>query len=249
MSAISGPGQSRSVRKNQMEATSTLQIGFLLFPSMTQLDLTGPFEVLVRLPDASIHIAAKTLEPVRTEHGLCLLPTTTLEGCPPLDVLVVPGGPGQQGLMEDAATLQFLRRQAESAQYITSVCTGALLLGAAGLLRGHRATTHWQCLPLLEWLGAIAVEERVVTDGKVITAAGVSAGIDFALQLAARLRGEEVAQVIQLQIEYDPAPPFASGSTRTARAEVVALLRERGAGLLERRSAVCREIGGRDQED
>jgi cyclohexyl-isocyanide hydratase len=156
---------------------------------------------------------------------------------------MVPGGPGQQDLMEDAVALEFLRKQAAGAKYFTSVCTGSLVLGAAGLLKGKRATCHWAAIEHLRPLGAIPVSERVVMDGNVITGAGVASGIDFALAVAAILEGEEVAKQIQLQIEYDPSPPFDSGSTETASAETVALLRSRGAALNEQRRVVAERVG------
>jgi len=210
-------------------------IGMLLFPRLTQLDLTGPYEVLARLPNTKVHLVAHSLDPVQTDRGLTILPTVTFATCPPLDVIVVPGGPGQQGLMDDDVVLDFLRAQARNAQYVTSVCTGSLVLGAAGLLRGKRATCHWAAMEHLPLLGAIPVNERVVVDGNVVTGAGVAAGIDFALALASSLDGEKVAREIQLQIEYDPAPPFHSGSPATASPETLAAVRPRLAKLNEER--------------
>ena len=212
-------------------------IGMLLFPRLTQLDLTGPYEVLARLPNSQVQLVAHSLEAVETDRGLTILPTATFATCPPLDVIVVPGGPGQQSLMDDDVVLDFLRDQARHAQYVTSVCTGSLVLGAAGLLRGKRATCHWAAIEHLPLLGAVAVHERVVVDGNVVTGAGVASGIDFALALAAILEGETVAREIQLQIEYDPAPPFRSGSPATASAETLAALRTRLAKLNEERRA------------
>jgi cyclohexyl-isocyanide hydratase len=171
------------------------------------------------------------------------VPTITFADCPQLDVVLGPGGPGQQDLMEDEQVLEFLRRQARGARYVTSVCTGSLVLGAAGLLRGRRATCHWAAIEHLEALGAIPVSERVVVDGNVITGAGVASDIDFALAVAAILEGEEVARQIQLQIEYDPSPPFDSGSTDTASAETLALVRSRLAPLNEQRRAVAERVG------
>jgi cyclohexyl-isocyanide hydratase len=224
---------------------SPCHIGLLLFPAMTQLDLTGPYEVFVRLPGATVHAVAKTAEPVRTERGLVLVPSVVLDECPPLDVLVVPGGPGQHYLMNDEAVLAFLRRQGQQAKYVTSVCTGALLLGAAGLLRGYRATTHWLSLPMLELFGAIPVNERVVVDRNRVTGGGVTAGIDFGLKLAALLRGEPVAQRIQLQMEYSPAPPFASGSPATAPKEVVEAVRQAAEQFQKERLEVCKQAARR----
>jgi cyclohexyl-isocyanide hydratase len=197
----------------------------LLFPALTQIDFTEPYEVFARMPETTVHIVAKTLEPVRSERGLMLVPTVTCADCPPLDVLVVPGGPGQHYAMNDEVLLDFLQRQAAQAEYVTSVCTGALLLGAAGLLDGYRATTHWLSMRLLELYGAIPVERRVVVDRNRVTASGCSAGLDFALTLAAMLAGDAVAQQVQLQLEYCPAPPFASGSPAAAPAEIVAKVR------------------------
>jgi cyclohexyl-isocyanide hydratase len=182
---------------------------------------------------------------VETDRGLTIAPTTTFATCPPLDVFVVPGGPGQQDLMDDDEVLEFLRAQADDAQYITSVCTGSLVLGAAGLLRGKRATCHWAALEHLPLLGAIPVKQRVVVDGNVVTGAGVASGIDFALALAGILEGETAAREIQLQIEYDPAPPFDSGSPSTAPADVVAALRSRLTKLNEERRTKARQAGHR----
>ena len=193
-----------------------LQIGSLLFEGIDQIDLTGPFEVLSRIPNATYRIYAKTLAPIRDFRGLRLTPDAALADAPPLDVLHLPGGPGQESLMDDIEVLSWIRRQASGARSIFSVCTGALLCGAAGLLKGRRATTHWASFHLLGYFGAIPVDERVVTDGAWLFAAGVTAGIDGALRLAAELRGEEVAQAIQLQIAYAPEPPFESGRPETA---------------------------------
>jgi cyclohexyl-isocyanide hydratase len=220
-----------------------LRIGMLIFPRMTQLDLTGPYEVLARLPDTEVELVARNLEPVRTDRGLRIVPTVVYANCPPLDVIMVPGGPGQQDLMEDEEALSFVRRQAATAKYITSVCTGSLVLGAAGLLKGRRATSHWAALEHLKPLGAIPVSERVVIDGNIVTCAGVATGIDFALTLAAILAGEEVAREIQLGIEYDPAPPFDSGSPKTAAPGMVEKLRARLSSLNEARKTVAERVG------
>lgn len=206
-------------------ATASRQIGMLLFPGLTQIDFAEPYEVFSRLPATTVHVVAKTLDPVRSDRGLMLVPTVTCAACPPLDVLVVPGGPGQHHAMHDEVLLDFLRRQAVRVEYVTSVCTGALLLGAAGLLEGYRATTHWLSMPLLALYGATSVERRVVVDRNRVTASGCTAGLDFALTLAAMLAGDAVAQQIQLQLEYCPAPPFASGSPATAPADIVATVR------------------------
>jgi cyclohexyl-isocyanide hydratase len=218
-------------------------IGMLVFPELTQLDMTGPYEVLARLPNTTVHLVAHTLDAVRTDRGMMILPSMTYAQCPQLDVVMVPGGPGQQNLMEDEVVLNFLRDQARGAKYVTSVCTGSLVLGAAGLLKGKRATCHWAAIDHLKSLGAIPVSERVVVDGNLVTGAGVASGLDFGLTLAAVLESEEVAREIQLQIEYDPAPPFTSGSPRTAAPETVARLRSRLAALNEQRRTVAERVG------
>lgn len=218
-------------------------IGMLIFPRLTQLDMTGPYEVLARVPNTKVHLVAHSMAPVTTDRGMQIVPTITLADCPQLDLVMVPGGPGQQGLMEDETVLEFLRKQAAGAKYVTSVCTGSLVLGAAGLLKGKRATSHWAALEHLKPLGAIPVSEKVVMDGNIITGAGVTSGIDFALAVAAMLEGEEVARQIQLQIEYDPAPPFNSGSPKTASAELLALVKNRLAKLNEERRTVAERVG------
>ncbi len=199
----------------------TLHIGMLTFPNLTQLDLTGPFEILVRIPDAKVHLLWKTLEPVASDAGFVLQPTATLENAPPLDVVFVPGGAGQIPLMEDEAVLSFLQRTAARARYVTAVCTGSLLLGAAGLLEGYRATTHWAYHELLAKCGATPVRERVVVDRNRVTGGGVTSGIDFALRLAAELGGDELSRSIQLMVEYDPEPPYHSGTPVNAEARLV----------------------------
>jgi cyclohexyl-isocyanide hydratase len=218
------------------ESTRTMaafSIGFVIFPNLTQLDFTGPLQVLSRLPDSVTHIVAKTRDPVPSDCGLSLVPTKTFEDCPPLDLICVPGGFGVAEAMRDAETVGFVRRVAEGAQYVTSVCTGAFILGAAGLLQGHRATTHWGYTELLPLVGATHEPARVVWDGKVITAGGVTSGIDFALRIVARLAGEDVARSIQLGIEYDPDPPFDSGHPDRAPEEVRRLVAPRYAQARE----------------
>lgn len=192
---------------------------------MDQIDLTGPFEVLSRIPGATVHLLWKELAPVRDIKGLILTPECTFAQAPPIDLLVVPGGSGQEALMEDETVLGFIRAHAAQGKMIFSICTGALLCGAAGVLRGVRATTHWAAFDLLPYFGAIPVESRVVVDGNIVSAAGVTSGIDGALQVAALLRGDMVAQSIQLGIEYAPDPPFKSGTPQTAPPEVLALVR------------------------
>ncbi|KVP69220.1 DJ-1/PfpI family protein [Burkholderia ubonensis] len=213
----------------------TLHIGFLVFPGVQQLDLTGPHDVLASLPDTAAHLVWKTREPVASSSGLALTPGHTFADCPPLDVICIPGGTGITDLLSDRETIDFVRERSAAARYVTSVCTGALLLGAAGLLRGRRATTHWAFHALLEPLGAVPVRERVVRDGNLFTGGGVTAGIDFALTIAAELAGDEEAQAIQLELEYAPAPPFDAGSPDTAPASVVTRVRERSAANLARR--------------
>jgi cyclohexyl-isocyanide hydratase len=186
-------------------------IGFVIFPNLTQLDFTGPLQVLSRLPDSTTHIVAKTRDPVPTDSVLSIPPTATFQDCPQLDLICVPGGSGVAQAMVDRETIAFVQRQAASARYVTSVCTGAFVLGMAGLLKGKRATTHWAYTDLLARVGATHEKARVVWDGNVITAGGVTSGIDFALRIVARIAGDEVAQSIQLGIEYDPEPPFPSG--------------------------------------
>ena len=220
-------------------------VGLLLFENLTQLDLTGPYEVFARLPETRVLLVAKSREPVRSDRGLALVPTTTLVDCPQLDLVCVPGGPGQLALMDDAPVLDFLCRQAAGARYVTSVCTGALVLGAAGLLQGYRATSHWLSRDQLALLGAEPVAERVVVDRNRITGGGVTAGIDFALAVAAEVFGREVAESVQLQMEYDPAPPFAAGSPDTAPAETVARTRQRAAAFQADRAAAARRAAVR----
>ena len=222
-----------------------LQIGSLLFEGLDQIDLTGPFEVLSRIPNATYRLYGRSAEPVRDLKGLRLLPDATLAAAPPLDVLHVPGGFGQEALMEDDEVLGWLRRQAASAQSVFSVCTGALLLGAAGLLKGRRATTHWASFHLLPCFGAIPVDERVVMDGAWVFAAGVTAGIDGSLRLAAELRGDTAAQAIQLHMVYAPEPPFNSGTPETAPPVILEQARRAVADITARREATARRVAAR----
>ena len=219
-----------------------LNLGGILFPRMDQTDFTAPFEVLSRLPNSTFHVIGKTTAPVTDVMGLILTPRIAMADAPQLDVLLVPGGEGVNAVMEDEAVLAFVRKQAVGARVVFSVCTGALVCGAAGLLKGRRATTHWASFHLLEHFGAVPVNERVVTDGNLVTAAGVTAGIDGALTLAARLRGEFVAQKIQLQIQYAPEPPFNSGTPETAPTEVVEAQRAALGELLETRLAIIKRV-------
>lgn len=214
-----------------------LQIGFVLMPRLTQLDLTGPYEVLTRVQDADVHLVWKTLEPVRADSGLQILPTTTFEACPTLDVVCVPGGPGVDALIEDPDVLNWLKRSAGQAKYVVSVCTGSLVLGAAGLLNGRRAACHWASRELLRHFGATPSAERVVQDGNVITGGGVTAGIDVALSVVAELRTPADAEAIQLMIEYDPHPPFSAGSPATAPRAIVERVEHAMRGRLAQRAA------------
>lgn len=207
--------------------SETCHIGMLLFPQVTQLDLTGPVQILSRVPGARIHLLWKDTLPVMTDAGFSINPTTRFDDCPQLDVLCVPGGFGIVDLLGDSETLEFLRGQAAGARYVTSVCNGSLVLGAAGLLQGYRSACHWHWRQFLEAFGAIPVAERIVRDRNRISGGGVTAGIDFALALAAELAGEETARMLQLGFEYDPQPPFDCGSPQQAGPERVASYQER----------------------
>ncbi len=218
---------------------SDFNTGFVIFPGITQLDFTGPFEVLSRLatppsisapsrfPQATTHVVAKSMLPVVSDRGLAILPTCTFADCPPLDLICIPGGASIAEAVADSETVDFIRRQADGAQYVTSVCIGAFLLGAAGLLKGRPATTHWAFVDLLPLVGARHEKARIVRDGNVFTAAGVSSGIDFAFSVVAELAGPEVAEAIQLGIEYDPAPPFDSGHPDKASKAAMTLMAHR----------------------
>jgi len=203
-------------------------IGFVIFPGLTQLDFTGPLQVLSRLPQSAIHIIAKSATPVPSDCGLGLVPTHTFANCPSLDLICIPGGSeGVAGIMNDHETIDFVRQQGGAAKYVTSVCTGAFVLGVAGLLKGRRATTHWAYTDLLPLVGATHEKARVVKDGNVITGGGVTAGIDLGLSVVAEIAGETTARKIQLGIEYDPAPPFDSGDPDKAPALKAELLSAR----------------------
>ena len=220
-----------------------MRIVALVFPGIDQMDLTGPFEVLARLPDATVHLVWKELTPVRDAAGLVLTPNATLETeLDPLDVLLVPGGRGQVPLMEDEAILCWLRARATKARFILSVCTGALTLGAAGLLSGRHATTHWNSFHLLPYFGAIPEDARVVIDGNLISTAGVSAGIDGSLRLAALLKGDEIAQRIQLEMQYAPEPPFAAGTPEQAPKPVFESARQGASRITEERLEAAQRI-------
>ena len=196
-------------------------IGMVIFPNLTQLDLTGPYEVFGRMPSTKVLLIAETLQPLKSDTGLSLTPDITFDDAPQVDVLFVPGGRGIFEAMQNKSLLSFLKHQAVHAKYITSVCTGALVLAAAGLLNGYKATTHWLSLNLLKLFDVEVLEQRVVIDRNRITGGGVTAGIDFGLTVASELFGEEMAKEIQLMMEYNPAPPFNSGSPKTANKIIV----------------------------
>ena len=219
-----------------------LCVGILVFPKVQQLDLTGPFEVFASVPEAEVRLIWKRVERIDTATGLVLMPDLTFAECPQFDVLCVPGGVGVNPLMEDEEVLEFLRRQAEGARYVTSICTGSMVLAAAGLLAGRRATTHWASHDFLARLGAIPVQARVVTDGKFTTGGGVTAGIDMALAVVSELFGREAAEAVQLNLEYAPEPPFTSGRPETAPVEVVAMVRERGRASRAAREAIVSRL-------
>ncbi len=222
-----------------------LQIGSLLFEGLDQIDLTGPFEVLSRIPNATYRIFGKTIDPVKDTAGLRLTPDGVLADAPQLDLLHVPGGFGQEALMDDEEVLGWIRRQAAGARCVFSVCTGALLCGAAGLLNGRRATTHWAAFHLLPFFGAIPLNERVVVDGDMVFAAGVTAGIDGALRVAAELRGDAAAQVIQLHMEYAPEPPFNSGTPETAAPAILESAARAARDITARREKTARRVAAR----
>lgn len=210
-----------------MTDTSPIQIVFLLFPGITQLDFTAPAQALCRMPGAVLAGAAASLDPIATDSGFAIVPTHDFASAPQADILCIPGGHGVTDALDDAATIDFITRQAAGAQWVTSVCTGAFLLGRAGLLHGRRATTHWSYTHLLPLVGARHERARIVEDGHVVTSGGVTSGLDFALTLIARVKGDTVAQAIQLAIEYDPSPPFASGHPDRAPEKVTAGLKAR----------------------
>jgi len=216
-----------------------MHVVMLAYPHLTQLDLTAPFEVLKRFPELTVDLVWKTTDTIEDPHGLRLKPTTSFAECASADILFVPGGPGQLALMEDEETLSFLIQQARGALWITSVCTGSLVLAAAGLLTGYRATCHWLSLDQLALFGAIPVAERVVRDRDRLTGAGVTSGIDFALVLAAELFGADRARQVQLMMEYDPAPPFPGGSPRSADPHMVEQLRMSAAPFMRQRREVA----------
>lgn len=223
----------------------TLRIAFLLFPNVTQLDLTGPAQVLSRLGDARLDLVAATLEPVPTDAGFSILPTATFADVPAADILCVPGGYGTSDAIADDATLDWVRRVGEGAAWVTSVCTGSLVLGAAGLLDGYKAGCHWAQRHMLPLFGAEPVAERVVVDRNRVTGGGVTAGIDFALTLTAMIRGQQHAELVQLSLEYDPHPPFDAGSPECASAAVVDAFERRSAKLAPDRDDRLRALARR----
>ena len=222
-----------------------LQIGLVIFPKVTQLDLTGPVQVFSSVPGAKVHLIWKRIEPVASDSVLTLTPTITFADCPQLDVICVPGGFGTDEMVNDEEVLDFLRRQAAGAKYVTSVCTGSLVLGAAGLLRGYRATTHWTAMDHLAPFGALPAKTRVCVDRNRITGGGVTAGIDFALTLVSLMVDRQTAEAIQLRLEYNPAPPFNAGSPDTAPPEILALMKERIAPPQARRGEAVRRDAAR----
>jgi cyclohexyl-isocyanide hydratase len=222
-----------------------LQIGSLVFEGLDQIDLTGPFEVLSRIPNSTYKVYGKTLAGVRDLRGLKLAADAVLADAPKLDVLHIPGGYGQEALMEDEEVISWVKKHAAGAECVFSVCTGALICGAAGLLKGRRATTHWTAFELLPIFGAIPVNERVVEDGNMVFAAGVTSGIDGALRVAARLRGDEVAQGIQLYMQYAPEPPFNSGTPETAPASVLGTIKKAAAAITEQRRKTAERVAAK----
>ena len=225
--------------------SAPLQIGLLVFPKVTQLDFTGPLQVFSGVPGAKVHLIWKRIEPVPSDSVMMLTPTTTFADCPQLDVICVPGGAGINDMVNDEEMLAFLRKQAEGAKYVTSVCTGSLVLGAAGLLKGYRAATHWSVMEYLSAFGATPTKTRVCTDRNRITGGGVTAGIDFALTVVSTLVDRKTAEAIQLGIEYNPAPPFNAGSPDVAPPEVLALAQQRVAINQPRRSEAVHRAAAR----
>ena len=231
-----------SDRNKPARQSNHLTIGGLIYPRLDQIDMTGPFEVLSRIPNSTIHVIAKTKSPVRDIKGLILTPEMSIAEAPELDVLLVPGGYGQQQVMNDEEVLSLIRNQFTAGRLVFSVCTGALLCGAAGVLRGRQATTHWAAWNLLPYYGAIPVKSRVVVDGNLVTAGGVTAGLDAALVVASLLRGDAIAQEIQLGIQYAPNPVFHSGTPETALAEVLQAFNESYSAIAASREAEARRF-------
>lgn len=219
-----------------------LHIGFLIYPDVVQLDVLGAYQVLAFPPNTQLHLIWKTLKPVTSNEGLTLVPTVTFENCPPLDVICVPGGGlGQVEVMQDMEVLDFLKAQSLTAQYVTSVCTGSMILAAAGLLQGYKATCHWAFRDQLAMLGVEVIRDRVVIDRNRLTGAGVTSGIDFGLTLVRLLHGEKTAKATQLMMEYKPEPPFDAGTPEAAGAEIVESLVQFGKPLFDAFLAQTRE--------
>jgi len=225
--------------------SAPLEIGLVLFPKVTQLDFTGPLQVFSSVPGAKVHLIWKRIEPVASDSVMMLTPTITFADCPQLDVICVPGGFGTDDMVNDEEMLDFLRKQAKGAKYITSVCTGSLVLGAAGLLQGYRATTHWTAMDNLAPFGATPTRTRVCVDRNRVTGGGVTAGIDFALTLVSLMIDRQAAEMVQLRLEYNPAPPFNSGSPDTAPPEILARIRERIAPFAQRREEAVQRAAAR----
>jgi cyclohexyl-isocyanide hydratase len=225
--------------------STPLQIGIVLFPRVTQLDFTGPLQVFSSVPGAQVHLVWKRIEPVPSDSVLTITPTVSFADCPQLDVICVPGGLGTDDMVNDEEMLAFLRKQAAGARYVTSVCTGSLVLGAAGLLQGYRAATHWTAIDFLAGFGAIPSRTRVCVDRNRITGGGVTAGIDFALTLVSELVDRRTAEAIQLRLEYNPAPPFNAGSPDTAPPEILALMKDRIAASQARHGEMIRRAAAR----
>src|SRR4051794_9163007 len=234
---------SSKIRRPEM--STPLQIGIVLFPRVTQLDFTGPLQVFSSVPGANVHLIWKRIEPVKSDSVMTLTPTITFADCPQLDVLCVPGGFGTDDMINDEEMLAFLRKQADGAKYVTSVCTGSLVLGAAGLLKGYRAATHWTAMEFLSSFGATPTKTRICVDRNRVTGGGVTAGIDFALTLVSLLTDRQTAEAIQLRLEYNPAPPFTSGSPDTAPPEILALMKERIAPAQARRTEMIGRAAAR----
>lgn len=228
-------------------ANQPLQIGAIVFPDMDQIDLTGPFSVLARLPNSSIQLLWKTPTVVRDQLGLNIVPDASLSEAIPMDVLLVPGGPGQEQLMEDETVLNFITEHARKAKIVFSVCTGSLICGAAGLLKGRSATTHWASLHLLKYFGAQTSNERVVIDGNLVSAAGLTSGIDGALRVAALLRGEDVAKGIELAIQYAPEPPFGCGSPELADPDLLDRVKAATTELTAKRLKTAKRVAAKLQ--
>lgn len=225
-----------------MENYSPISIAFLLFPGITQLDLMGPAQVLSRLGNTTVHLVAKNMEPVSTDSGFPLTPTATMDDVKTANILCIPGGFGTLDVMRDARSLDWVREVAKEASWVTSVCTGSLILGAAGLLKGYKAGCHWASRDQLAYFGAIPVAERIVFDRNRASGGGVTSGIDFGLALAAKIRGEAHAKFIQLSLEYDPAPPYSSGSPDKADPETLKSYQDMVNKLAPDRDAIVQKI-------